>query len=256
MKKVAMFTYSIISYAIAFVSLLLWILSVSHLIPAISIDRPPQMPAGWALLKNLGLVLMFGLHHSITARKPFKAWITKILPAPIERSTFVLLSGILLAILVFNWEPIGGNIWAIAPGSPLYYFSYAMFFTGWAILFISTFLINHFDLFGLRQTYLELVGKPYTELTFRITAFYKYVRHPLYLGGIIGLWATPVMSATHLCFAILLTGYFVVGTLFEEKDLIRDFGDTYREYSQSTAMLIPFLKSRKKERPELIPENK
>jgi len=255
MKKLTMFSYSVISYAIAFSSLMLWILSISHLIPAISIDRPQQIPWGWALLKNIGLISMFGLHHSITARKPFKAWITRMLPAPIERSTFVLVSGILLAILVVNWEPIGGNVWAFAPGTPLYYISYVMFFTGWAILFISTFLINHFDLFGLRQTYLELVGKPYTELSFRITAFYKYVRHPLYFGGIVGLWATPVMSSTHLSFAILLTGYFIVGTLFEERDMIKRFGDTYRAYQNRTAMLIPFLKKKQKEETTVVTQS-
>lgn len=248
-----MFTYSVISYAIAFASLMLWILSVSHLIPAISIDRPATMPFGWALLKNFGLILMFGLHHSITARKPFKAWLTRTLPAPIERSTFVLLSGILLAVLVFNWEPMGGNIWAVSPGSWLFYLSYVLFFAGWAILFISTFLINHFDLFGLRQTYLELIGKPYTNLSFRITGFYKFVRHPLYFGGILGLWATPVMSATHLCFAILLSAYFFIGAMIEERDLMREFGDKYGNYRKSTSMMIPFLKFKKKESSSLRP---
>lgn len=237
-----MFTYSIVSYLIAFASLMLWILSASNLIPAISIDRTPELPAWQALLVNIALVLMFGLHHSITARKPFKDWLTKTLPKPIERSTFVLLSGVLLAILVVNWQPIGGNIWSVEEGSVLYFALYGLFFTGWTILFISTFIINHFDLFGLRQTYLELVNQPYTHLKFKVSWFYNYVRHPLYFGGILGLWATPYMSATHLVFAILLTGYFVVGTIFEERDLVKEFGKLYLEYKKRTPMLIPFTK--------------
>lgn len=242
MKKIIMFAYSVVSYLIAFASLMLWIISASNLIPEISIDRAPELPAWQALLVNIGLVLMFGLHHSITARKSFKEWLTKTLPKPIERSTFVLLSGILLAILVINWQPIGGNIWSAEEGSVLYYTLYALFFTGWTILFVSTFIINHFDLFGLRQTYLELVNKPYTQLKFKISFLYKYVRHPLYFGGILGLWATPYMSATHLVFAILLTGYFVVGTIFEERDLVKEFGKLYLDYKKRTPMLIPFTK--------------
>lgn len=245
MKKVIMFLYSIVAYLIGFASLLFWILSISHLIPEISIDRSPEMSTGLALLKNLGLVLLFGVPHSVMARQSFKDWITKTLPRPVERSTYVLQAGVLLFVLVWNWEPIGGNIWTIETGTVLFYAMYVLFFLGWVILFISTFLINHFDLFGLRQTYLELVNKPYTQLEFKITWFYKYVRHPLYFGGIMGLWFTPVMSATHLVFAILLTGYFFVGTLYEEKDLRKDFKEKYKAYMKKTPMLIPFTKFKK-----------
>ena len=243
MKKIVMFIYSIFAYAIAFASLLLWILSASNLIPEISIDGTPTMSFFWALMKNLGLICLFGIPHSIMARKSFKRFITKFLPKPIERSTYVLVAGILLTILVWYWEPMGGVIWNIEPQTTLYYVLYALFFTGWIILFVSTFLINHFDLFGLRQTYFELQNKPYTELNFKVYSFYKYVRHPLYLGGIIGVWATPYMTVTHLIFAILITSYFVIGTLFEEKDLIKEFGDTYKKYKRKTPMLIPFIKS-------------
>ncbi|MEQ6123652.1 isoprenylcysteine carboxylmethyltransferase family protein [Pseudotenacibaculum sp. MALMAid0570] len=246
MKKILMFTYSVVAYAIAFASLLLWILSASNLIPEISIDGTPTMSFEWALLKNLGLICLFGVPHSIMARKPFKKFITQYMPKPIERSTYVLTAGVLLAILVWFWEPMGGIVWSIAPKTIGYYTLYALFFTGWIILFISTFLINHFDLFGLRQTYLELVNKPYTDLNFKVYSFYKYVRHPLYLGGIIGVWATPHMTVTHLVFAILITSYFVVGTLFEERDLIKEFGDTYRKYQKKTPMLIPLTKFLKK----------
>ncbi len=242
MKKVLSFLYSIISYLIGFTSLVLWIVSVSDLVPKLSIDRPATLPFHFALLKNFGLVALFGLQHSIMARQSFKTIFGKYFPKPIERSTFVLVSGLLLAHLVLEWEPMGGQVWKLGSGSLLYYASYILFFSGWAILFISTFLINHFDLFGLRQTYLELRNRPYTTLHFKVVAFYKHVRHPLYFGGILGLWATPNMTVTHLAFAIGLTAYFVIGTLFEERDLKREFGKMYRDYQSRTPMLIPFTK--------------
>ncbi len=245
MKTILMFLYSIIAYLIGFVSLLLWILSVSNLIPEISIDRNPETSLSIALVKNIGLVALFGIQHSIMARSPFKKWLSTILPQPVERSTYVLVSGLLLAFLVWQWEPMGGTIWNITQGSILFYTMYILSFTGWAILFISTFLINHFDMFGLRQTYFELIKKPYKPLQFKITAFYKIIRHPLYFGGIVGLWATPDMSLTHLIFAMLLTAYFIIGSVFEEKDLIRDFGDQYLNYKKSTGKFIPSLKENK-----------
>jgi protein-S-isoprenylcysteine O-methyltransferase Ste14 len=245
MKTVIMFVYSILAYLIGFVSLLFWILSLSRLIPIISIDRTAGLPFTQAFIKDLGLVVLFGIQHSVMARKSFKKWITGILPMPIERSTYVLLSGIILAFLVWQWEPMGGTIWCISEGSVFYYVIYTLFFAGWVILFVSTFLINHFDLFGLRQTYFELIKKPYKPLEFKVKAFYKYVRHPLYFGVIVGIWATPTMTLTHLCFAILLTGYTVIGALFEEKDLIRDFGDDYRNYQKKTRMFIPSVKENK-----------
>ncbi len=246
MKKVLQFTYSIIAYLIGFASLLLWILSASDLIPEISIDGIPKMSFVLAFLKNLGLVCLFAIPHSVMARKSFKDFITKFIPRPIERSTYVLVAGILLTILILNWEPMGGAVWSVVPNSTLYYILYFLFFLGWVVLFISTFLINHFDLFGLRQTYLELVNKPYTDLNFKVYSFYKYVRHPLYFGGILGIWATPKMTVTHLIFAILLTSYFIIGTLFEERDLIKEFGEKYKSYKRKTPMLIPFSKITKK----------
>jgi len=246
MKTIFMFLYSIVAYLVGFTALLFWILSASQLVPVISIDRTPEISFPLALIKNISLVLLFGLQHSVMARRPFKQWITKTLPQPIERSTYVLASGIFLAFLTWQWAPMGGTIWNIPEGSILFYLMYALFFIGWSILFISTFLINHFDLFGLRQTYFELIKKPYKPLEFRVKAFYKYVRHPLYFGGIVGVWATPSMSVTHLCFAILLSGYFIIGALFEEKDLTRDFGNEYRDYQKRTAMFIPFSKTNRK----------
>ncbi len=244
MKAILMFVYSIIAYLIGFASLLFWILSLSNLVPEISIDRNTEMSFSLALVKNIGLVILFALPHSVMARKSFKDWITRILPQPIERSTYVLQSGIFLSILVWQWEPLGGNIWSIAVGSTLFYVMHFLFFLGWIILFITTFLINHFDLFGLRQTYLELTNKAYKPLDFMVVAFYKYIRHPLYFGILLGLWATPVMTMTHLVFAIFLSIYIIIGVMLEEKDLMKDFGDQYRAYKRKTPMLIPFFKTK------------
>lgn len=246
MKKILMFTYSIVAYLIAFGSILFWITSVGNLIPGIGIDQEPQMSILWALLNNLMLISLFGIQHSIMARKWFKALFARYFPRPVERSTFVLVSGILLFNLVYNWQPIGGHIWTVEAGSMLYYSLYVLFFAGWAILFISSFLINHFDLFGLRQTFLELQGKPYTQLKFRITLFYNYVRHPLYFGMLLGMWATPNMTVTHLIFALAISAYVVIGTLFEERDLVNEFGKTYKEYQSKKPMLVPFTKRKKK----------
>nr|WP_299345284.1 isoprenylcysteine carboxylmethyltransferase family protein [Allomuricauda sp.] len=242
MKKVLMFTYSIVAYAIAFASILFWIASVGNLIPGLGIDREPKMGTALAILNNLMLISLFGVQHSIMARKWFKELFATYFPKPIERSTFVLFSGILLFNMVYHWQPLGGEIWSVAPDTWLYYTMYALFFSGWAILFISSFLINHFDLFGLRQTFLELQNKPYTQLKFRITLFYKYVRHPLYFGMLLGMWATPNMTVTHLAFAIAITAYVIIGTLLEEKDLTKEFGHTYNAYKAEKPMLIPFTK--------------
>lgn len=246
MKALSMFVYSLLAYAVGFAALLLWILSLSPLLPVVSIDRSPQMSFSLALINNLFLVLLFAIPHSAMARPWFKDWLTRFVPRPIERSTYVLVAGILLSLLVWKWEPMGGTVWSVSEGSALYYILYLLFVLGWVILFISTFLIHHFDLFGLRQTYLELTGKKYEALKFKVVAFYKYVRHPLYLGILLGIWSTPVMTVTHLVFALLLTAYTLVGVTYEEKDLLREFGDTYRSYQKRTPMLIPFFKRNKK----------
>jgi len=242
MKPIVMFTYSIVAYLIGFASLLLWILSLSDFVPQISIDRNPETDFPFAIAKDIGLLLLFVIPHSLMARKPFKAWITRVVPQPIERSTYVLQSGLLLTLLVTQWEPLGGNIWTVAEGTIGYFVVYFLFFTGWIILFISTFLINHFDLFGLRQTFLELLKKPYTPLDFKIIGFYKFVRHPLYFGIILGMWSAPVMTTSHLVTAILLTIYIVVGATLEESDLMREFAVSYQAYRKKTPMLIPFLR--------------
>ena len=240
-----MFTYSIIAYLVGFASIAYWILSVSHLIPEISIDQEPKVPFLLALLNNLVLVALFGVQHSVMARPWFKDFFTSYLPKAIERSTFILVSGLLLFFLVKHWQPMGGLLWNVSSNNIANYATYTLFFTGWSILFISTFLTNHFDFFGLRQMYFEVSNKPYKPVTFKVVGFYKYMRHPIYFGGMLGLWATPIMTATHLVFAIGLSTYFIIGTLFEEKDLRQEFGDLYKNYASTTPKYIPFLKKKR-----------
>jgi len=240
MKKVLSSVYAVACYGIGFLSLLYWIASTGNLFPETSIDGKATMPLWQALLKNLLLVLLFGLQHTVMARKPFKAWITRFLPVHLERSTYVLATGIILGLLVWQWEPLGGVIWSISPGSLLYYVLYTLYFGGWIVLFVSTFLINHFDLFGLRQVYLHAMDKPYENVKFKIVSLYRYVRHPLYLGALLGIWATPLMTVTHLVYAILLTAYIYIGIYFEERDLSTQFGDKYQKYKEETPTVIPF----------------
>ncbi|MCB0565886.1 MAG: isoprenylcysteine carboxylmethyltransferase family protein [Phaeodactylibacter sp.] len=249
MKKIGASIYAVLCYLTGFAAILGWIAFTGNLIPAFSIDGPSEMALLPALAKNLALVVLFGLHHSITARQSFKSWLTQYIPAHLERSTFVLVSGLLLFFMMWEWEPMGGTIWNIASGTVGYYLMYSLFFSGWAILFISSFLINHFDLFGLRQAYLYVTDKPYTPLKFKVIAFYKYVRHPLYLGILLGIWAIPHMTVTHLAYALGLTGYLLVGIHYEEKTMIQEFGALYARYRDKTPKLIPFLKFRSNTRP-------
>ncbi|MCB9267001.1 MAG: isoprenylcysteine carboxylmethyltransferase family protein [Lewinellaceae bacterium] len=242
MKKLGASVYAVISYLTGFAAILGWIIFTGNLIPAFSIDGPSEMALMPAMAKNLALVVIFGLHHSIAARQSFKSWLTHYIPAHLERSTFVLVSGLMLVFLMWQWEPIGGTIWHIGADTAGYYMMYALFFSGWAILFISSFLINHFDLFGLRQAYLYVTGKPYSPLKFKVISFYKYVRHPLYLGILLGIWAIPHMTATHLIYALGLTGYLLVGIHYEEKTMIGEFGSLYAQYRDKTPKLIPFMK--------------
>ncbi len=239
MKKLFSASYAIISYGIGFISLVYWIASTGNLWPEISIDGTPKISTGMALLKNFGLVLLFGLQHTVMARKGFKAWITRFVPTHLERSTYVLATGIVVILMVWQWEPLGGVIWHFESGSFIYYSLYVLHFSGWGLLFVSTFLINHFDLFGLRQVYLNITNKPYTAVNFKVVWLYKLVRHPLYLGALIGIWATPHMTATHLIFATLLTAYIKIGVFYEEEDLMEEHGDQYKEYQKNTPKLIP-----------------
>ena len=238
MKKTLYFLYGVFSYLAFFVTFLYAIGFVGNLVVPKSIDGIPEVPLWQALLTNAGSLVLFALQHSIMARPAFKRWWTKFVPEPIERSTYVLLTSIILAAMMALWQPMGGVVWTIeseAVRSVLL----VTYLLGWAIVFVATFLINHFDLFGLRQVWMYFIGKPYTHLPFRVPFLYKYVRHPLYFGYLIAFWSAPVMTFAHLLFAIATTGYMLTAIRFEERDLIAHFGQRYRDYRKQVPMIIP-----------------
>jgi methanethiol S-methyltransferase len=244
MKRLIFFLYGVICYLIFFGTFSYAVGFVSTLLVPKHIDSIPQSPLANALLINAGLLSLFALQHSVMARPAFKRWWTKIVPEPIERSTYVLLSSVCLLLLFWYWQPLGGVIWNVE-SETLQIVLQSLCLVGFGIVLITTFMINHFDLFGLRQVWLYLNGKKYESLPFRTPLFYKYVRHPLYLGFLIAFWSTPTMTAAHLFFAVMTTGYILTAIQFEENDLVKHFGSRYQDYKRSAPMIIPFLKSRK-----------
>jgi protein-S-isoprenylcysteine O-methyltransferase Ste14 len=208
-----------------------------------SIDAAPAGPLWEALLVNTLLLAAFALQHSVMARPGFKRWWTRLVPTPAERSTYVMSTNLVLILLFWQWRPMGGVIWDVQDpvGRGL---CHGLFAAGWAIVLGTTFLINHFDLFGLRQVWLYLCGKPYTPLAFKTPGPYKWVRHPLYVGWLIAFWATPTMTIAHLVFAVGMTIYILVAIRFEERDLVEYHGEGYTDYRRQVPMLIPLRRGR------------
>jgi methanethiol S-methyltransferase len=214
-----------------------------------AIDSGVAAPLAEALLVNIALLGVFAVQHSVMARRGFKRWWTKIVPQAVERSTYVLAATAALALLLWQWRPIAEPvIWSV--NDPLGRNAlYAVFALGWIVLLISTFLINHFELFGLRQVWANLTGRPIPAPQFHTPLFYRYVRHPIYLGFVLAFWATPRMTAGHLLFAAACTGYILIGIWFEERDLIAQFGNRYRVYREQVGMLLPKFGSRDRKGP-------
>ena len=249
MKKTLFLLYGVVSYVIFFATFCYAVGFVSSLLVPKHIDSVPDSPLGSALLIDAALLALFALQHSIMARPAFKKWWTKFVPEPIERSTYVLLASLCLILLFWYWQPLGGVVWQVeSEQAQLILKSLCLF--GFGFVLIATFLINHFDLFGLRQVWLYFIGKKYESLPFRTPLFYKYVRHPLYLGFMIAFWSTPTMTVAHLFFAVMTTGYMLIAIQFEENDLVKHFGTTYSDYKRSASMLIPFPKGRRDKNPQ------
>lgn len=246
MKKLTVLLYGIINYNLGSASLICLILFLFNLIPdnpyLNSIDSGNSGNLLISTLINIGLIMLFALQHSIMARPWFKKWISQFIPEAAERSTFMLATAIVAFTLCLLWQPMTFILWEVENGS-LYYLLFGIGMSGWALTFYSTFLINHFDLFGLRQVWLYFLDKEYTHLPFKLNALYKYIRHPIMTGVFIGIWFTPVMTAGHLLFAIGMSIYIVIGVYHEEKDLITLFGKRYMEYIRSTGKFIPLTKT-------------
>ncbi len=245
MKRVLFFVYGVVAYTLGVATLVYLIAFIGDFsIAPKTIDGVATGGIWQSILINVLLIALFGIQHSTMARPWFKEQWTKVVPEPIERSTYVLFTFLALGNLMFFWQPLGGTVWTVAPGTVLYSLLYAFFFAGWGILLLATFLINHFDLFGLRQVWLYLMKKPYTKLVFKERAFYKSVRHPIYSGLLLGFWCTPNMTVSHLFLAGLWTFYIFYAITLEERDLLNQWGNKYREYMSRTGSVIPRFKKK------------
>ena len=244
-RRVAYLSYGLLCYTM-FLGVFLYAIGfIGNFLVPTTLDSP-RLGSLWSALVINGILLgVFALQHTGMARPTFKNWWTKIVPTPIERSTYVLFSNVAMILLFVLWQPMGGQVWNIE-NTALRSIVYGLFGLGWALVLYSTFLINHFDLFGLRQVWLYFRNKPYTNLKFRVPSLYRYVRHPLYVGWLIVFWAAPTMTVAHLLFAVGTTGYILIAIQFEERNLV-DSLPGYKEYRSRTPMLIPSLTKSKSE---------
>lgn len=240
--KIAVFVFGFAGYLVFFVTFLYAIGFVEGLVVPKTIDSGKVVPLGEAAIINLLLLALFAVQHSLMARRQFKQWWTGYVPQPVERSIYVLLASLALILLFWQWRPIPGVVWEIADPQ-IAMAVMALSFFGWFLVLTSTFLINHFELFGLYQVVNNLIGRTMPAPRFKTPALYKFVRHPIYLGFIIAFWAAPTMTVGHLLFAAVTTAYIFVGISLEERDLAELFGDEYRRYKQRVSMLIPWRKS-------------
>jgi protein-S-isoprenylcysteine O-methyltransferase Ste14 len=237
MRRILFFAYAVASHLLFLAVFAALAGFVGNLLP-VAIDAPGAGFSWAAALGNTLLVALFGLQHSVMARPGFKAWLTRIVPAEIERSSYVLVSNVLVLLLILLWQPLGPNVWHVEHevGRAALW---SLFAAGWLMVPVVSLLINHFDLFGTRQAWLQLRGVAYTHLPFRTPGLYKVVRHPLYVGWIVAFWATPTMTLGHLLFAALMTAYMLAAIPLEERDLEAVYGERYRAYRREVPALLP-----------------
>ena len=246
-RRVAVFAFGVASYIVFLATFLYALAFVGGFLVPTTLDGAPRLPFGVALLTDLGLLALFALQHSVMARPAFKRAWTRVVPEAMERPIYVLASSLCLIAMFAFWQPLGGTVWSVTStvGRAV---AYALFAFGWGLVLMTTFLINHFDLFGLRQVWLHLLRRPYRRLHFVEPGPYKLVRHPLYLGWLFAFWSTPTMTASHLVFALMTTAYILVAIQLEERDLVAEHGASYEGYRRRVPMLVP--RSSRRSRPE------
>lgn len=237
-SRLGAFVYGSICYVIFLGTFLYAIGFIGNLWVPKSIDSGLDGPLSTALMVDVALLGIFAIQHSLMARQGFKRVWTRLIPTAVERSTYVIFSSLALLFLFWQWRPIGGVIWNVESpfGRAIIYTIFAL---GWATVLLCTFLIDHFDLFGMRQVYLYLRGRDHKAIAFRTPALYRMVRHPLYLGWLMVFWAAPTMTVAHLVFALMTTGYILVAIQLEERDLTDLYGDVYRSYRKRVPMILP-----------------
>jgi protein-S-isoprenylcysteine O-methyltransferase Ste14 len=240
-RRILYFAYGVVCYAVFFATFLYAIAFVGNCPKVKSLDGPPTGSLAAAVAVDALLLGLFAVQHSLMARPWFKQRWTRLVPPVIERSTYVLFSSLALILLFAQWRPLGGVVWSVT--DPLARgVLWALFAFGWGLVLVATFLINHFDLFGLRQVWLQLLGRPYTRLRFGTPGPYRLVRHPLYVGWFFAFWMTPTMTVTHLFFAVATAAYILIAIQLEERDLVAEFGSSYEDYRRRVPMMIPSLR--------------
>lgn len=238
MRRIVGFGYGVASYAIFFGTFLYLMAFLANFMVPKGIDDGVPVATAAAVLINFALMALFGVQHSVMARPAFKKRLAEFLPESVERSTFVLAASLALIVLFWQWRPMPQVIWS-AESTAAQAALWGLMLAGFGIVLLSTFVIDHFDLFGLRQVWLGLIGRAYRHPPFQVTYFYKFIRHPIYLGLLLGIWGTPRMTLGHLLFAIGMSGYILIGIQYEERDLEMFLGEDYRRYKQRVPMLIP-----------------